>query len=125
LSAKEEIVESFTNSGSSRLSDNPDPVPSPDIDSPFASAQNRGDIPRAESFDQAAGRRDVRGEELHHYAEDEEGLHAGRPFQPSEQITDVMATIAKEAELFVRQYPWQSLLLGFAAGYLLAKSREK
>lgn len=48
-----------------------------------------------------------------------------RPSNTDEDFSDLMTGVAKDIEEFVRRYPWPTLLIGFAVGYLLSRSREK
>jgi hypothetical protein len=56
----------------------------------------------------AGGRRDIRS------SSNEDG-----------DFSALMTGVVKDIEEFVRRYPWPTLLIGFALGYLLSKSREK
>lgn len=55
----------------------------------------------------------------HQDSQDHSPLHTGGDF------SDLMADVVNEVEQFVRRYPWPTMLIGFAVGYLLSRSREK
>lgn len=119
-------MESSTNSGSSSLSEEPSRTSRPDFDAPVYGDPGGEDFLRMESLGRSGDTGDACIGGLHEQAGDHQSFHPTRhPSHIEEELADLMTGAVKDVEGFIRQYPWQTLLIGFAAGYLLSKSREK
>ncbi len=91
----------------------------PPLDEPGA------DFLGTESFGRAAQPDDACIGGIHRQAGGHQDFEDHSPSQADGFFSDLMTDVGKEVEQFVRRYPWPTMLIGFAAGYLLARSREK
>ena len=62
---------------------------------------------------------------IHRSAGEDQDVQGHRPSQVGADFSRLVRDVLKEAEALVRRYPWPTLLIGFALGYLLSSGREK
>jgi len=62
---------------------------------------------------------------FHQHSGGHQDLHGHRLSHTDGDFSQLMTDLVNDIEIFVRQYPWPTLLIGFAVGYLLSRSREK
>ena len=114
-----------SNSGSSSLSAGTKRTSRQDLDEPPHRDETGADFLGAESFGRGDQSDDACIGGIHQHSGGDQDFQGHRPSHIDGDFSDLMTDVLKDAEVFVRRYPWPTLLIGFAVGYLLSRSREK
>ena len=114
-----------SNSGSSSVSAGPKRMSRQDLDEPPHRDDTGADFLRAESFGRSDQSDDACIGGIHQHPDEDQDSQSHRPSHIEGDFSDLITEVLKDAEVFVRRYPWPTLLIGFAVGYLLSRSREK
>ena len=108
-----------SNSGSSSPSAGTQRTSRQDVD------ETGADFLRAESFGRSDQSDDACIGGIHQHPDEDHDFQSHRPSRIEGDVSDLITEVLKDAEVFVRRYPWPTLLVGFAVGYLLSRSRER
>ena len=115
-----------SNSGSSSPSAGTQRTSRQDVDQTSHIVDETGaDFLRAESFGRSDQSDDACIGGIHQHPDEDHDFQSHRPSRIEGDFSDLITEALKDAEVFVRRYPWPTLLVGFAVGYLLSRSRER
>ena len=62
---------------------------------------------------------------IHQHLGEHQDFHVHRQPHSDGDFSNLMTDVVKDVDEFVRRFPWPTLLIGFAVGYLLSRSQEK
>ncbi|MGH7258153.1 MAG: hypothetical protein ACREIM_07225 [Nitrospiraceae bacterium] len=113
-----------SNVGSSSISEGSKRESRQDFDEP-PHDEAGADFLGTESFVRVDGPDDACIGGIHQLLGGHQDFHGHRPSHTDGDFSDLMTGVVKDAEVFVRRYPWPTMLIGFTVGYLLSRSREK
>lgn len=114
-----------SNSGSSSPSAGTQRTSRQDVDETSHIDETGADFLRAESFGRSDQSDDACIGGIHQHPDEDHDFQSHRPSRIEGDFSDLITEVLKDAEVFVRRYPWPTLLVGFAVGYLLSRSRER
>lgn len=117
-------MESST-SGSSSISEGTKRESRQDLDEPPHIDEAGADFLGTDAFGRVDPPDDACIGGIHQHSGGDQDFHVRRSSHTDEDFSDLVTGVAKDVEEFVRRYPWPTLLIGFAVGYLLSRSREK